>query len=322
MTGTDQKVQVDNTKMAGNSNALAHVLQQARQYAGAPRPILIRGERGTGKELMARYVHTHGTAPNAPFTAVNCAIYNDELLASALFGHEKGAFTGADQMQPGCLERAQNGTLFFDEIANMSVRFQEKMLRVLETRTYERVGGQHSLKIEARFIFATNADLNTMMENDLFRHDFYDRISFVTLNMPPLRERREDIPALINFFTRSLLTEIPNLDIRHFSPEALELLQQYYWPGNIRELKNVVERLLLREGFPVIPTAELPPEITASRPAGKNFEEKIAAYKQHLILTAWRDSGFSQKAAAKYLGMSYDQFRHYFRKYNIKSLSG
>lgn len=306
----------------GNSSALAGVLRQAERFAPVPRPLLILGERGTGKELLGRFLHARSAAAAGPFVAINCAVYNDELLASELFGHEKGAFTGAAAQRAGCLEKASGGTLFFDEVGNMSLRFQENLLRVIETRRFERVGGSKPLTSDARFLFATNADLTAMMQRGEFRRDLYDRIAFETLRLPPLRQRREDIPLLARHFTLQLLREIPNFAVRTFSGEALRQMMAYYWPGNIRELKNVVERLQFQPGGELISTVDLPQEITASAPRGDSFDDKVEAYKKHLILSAWRDTGMSQKKAAGLLGISYDQFRHYFKKYGLKDLAG
>jgi DNA-binding NtrC family response regulator len=173
-----------------------------------------------------------------------------------------------------------------------------------------------------RFLFATNADLDAMMERGEFRRDLYDRIAFETLRLPALRQRREDIPLLVRHFTLQLVREIPNFATRIFSPEALRQMMAYYWPGNIRELKNMVERLQLQPGGELIGTVDLPQEITASAPMGDSFDSKVEAYKKHLILSAWRDTGMNQKKAAGLLGISYDQFRHYFKKYGLKDLAG
>ena len=314
-------MKTDAPDIVGSSRAIRAVLEQAEKLADIPRPVLIRGERGTGKELLAAFMHTRSKRSQRPFAAINCAVYNDDLLASALFGHEKGAFTGADTRSTGCLENAEGGTLFLDEIGNMSLRFQEKLLRIIETKCFERVGGNNSLNADVRFIAATNADIESMIEKKEFRADFYDRIAFETLILPPLRERKEDIPALVDYFSGLFAAEIPNLELRRISPQAMHLMTDYYWPGNIRELRNTVERLLLKDGEPVIGTAELPREITASTPPGETFEEKVEAYRQHLILNAWRDSGFNQRQAAQLLGMTYNQFRHYFRKYRLSDLA-
>jgi len=314
-------VTIQPSVIVGESEAIRSVLARAERLADVPRPILIRGERGTGKELLAAYMHAGSKRAAGPFVPVNCAVYSDALLASEVFGHEKGAFTGAHERRVGCLERAHKGTLFLDEIGNMSAKFQEKLMRVIETHQFERIGGNTTLQSNARFVAATNADIESLIANGEFRADFYDRLAFETLTLPPLRERRTDIPALIAHFTRLLSQEIPNMAPRHFSEEALRLMREYYWPGNIRELKNVVERLLLREGAARILTSELPTEITATAPAGETFAEQVEAYRQHLIVSAWRDAGHNQKKAAKQLGMTYDQFRHYFKKYNLSELA-
>lgn len=308
-------------EIIGNSENLKDVLRRSENLASVPRPLLIRGERGTGKELLAGFIHEKSHCSDGPFVPVNCALYNEDLLASELFGHEKGSFTSADSRRAGCLELADGGSLFFDEVGNMTPAFQSKMLRVLETRTYRRVGGNRPLQTNARFIFATNADLVLMMNKGEFRRDFYDRIAFETLTLPPLRERKKDIPILITFFVKRLTREIPNFESRLFTDEAMRQMMDYYWPGNIRELKNMVERLQLREGEDVIRTIDLPREITAAAPVGHTFEEKVEAYKKHLIVSAWRDAKYNQTRAADLLGMSYDQFRHYYKKYNLKDLS-
>lgn len=304
----------------GNNPLFTNVLKKAEAFAPVPRSLILRGERGTGKELLACFIHRKSPQAEGPFIAVNCAVFNDELLASELFGHERGAFTGAATQRRGCLEKARGGTLFFDEVGNMSLRFQENLLRVLETKKFERLGGREVLTADARFIFATNADLEGMMQRGEFRKDLYDRIAFETLTLPPLRQRREDIPLLVAHFTSMLVREIPNFEPRRFSPESVRQMMHYYWPGNIRELKNVVERLLLQPGNDIVLTSDLPLEITAAAPAGKNFNEKVEAFKRHLILSAWLDSGKNQKKAAGILGISYDQFRHYYRKYDLCDL--
>ncbi len=186
---------MDTCALIGKSQVVKDVLRRAETLAPVPRPLLICGERGTGKELLASFIHTGSKYASGPFIAVNSAGYNDDLLASELFGHEKGAFTGATARRAGCLERADGGTLFFDEIGAMSLRFQEKLLRVVETMSFERLGGEESRAIDVRLIFATNADLALMMKTGEFRPDFYDRIAFEVLNLPPLRERTPTGPG-------------------------------------------------------------------------------------------------------------------------------
>ncbi len=306
--------------IVGNSSELLNVLKKAEAFAPVPRPLLIRGERGTGKEMLARFIHSKSTYADGPFIAVNCAVFNDELLSSELFGHEKGAFTGSVARHRGCLENAFGGTLFFDEVGNMSPRFQESLLRVFETRQFRRLGGRETISVDVRFVFATNADLEAMMAQGEFRNDFYDRIAFETLTLPPLRQRRQDIPLLIRHFTLMLAGEIPNFEPKQFSGQAVRRMVDYYWPGNIRELKNVVERLQLQPGDEIVQMSDLPLEITAAAPAGNTFNEKVEAFKKHLILSAWLDSGKNQKKAADRLGISYDQFRHYYRKYGLNDM--
>jgi DNA-binding NtrC family response regulator len=311
----------DSNQIIGESDELRDLLKKAEAFSSVPRSLLIRGERGTGKELLALFIHRKSTYSSGPFVGANCAVFNDELLASELFGHEKGAFTGASSQRRGCLEKAYGGTLFFDEVGNMSLRFQETLLRVLETKKYERLGGRETLEANTRFIFATNADLESMMEKGEFRKDLYDRMAFETLTLPSLRKRREDIPLLVKHFTLMLIREIPNFEPKQFSPEVVRQMMHYYWPGNIRELKNVVERLLLMPGDEIVETSDLPLEIMAAAPEGRTFNEKVEAFKKHLILGAWLEAGKSQKRAAERLCITYDQFRHYFKKYDIDHLS-
>jgi len=300
-----------------SSAVMKGVLQRAQQYAAIPRPVLIRGERGTGKELMANFIHAASTRAASAFVAINCAAFNDELLNSEIYGSEKGAFTGADKRKIGRMEQADGGTLFMDEIGNMSPSFQERILRVMEYQKFERLGGTESIQVDVRLISATNADLEEMMEENLFRRDLYDRLTFAEINIPPLRQRKEDIPHLIVHFVRGLHQEIPNIRQRTFKRETVQQMMEYYWPGNIRELKNVVERVYLYGEEEVIYPDALPQKIggTALEMVGDSFDEKVEAYKKSLILETYERCRKNQRNAAEKLKMTYDQFRHFYRKY-------
>jgi DNA-binding NtrC family response regulator len=304
----------------GKSAAFLAVLQQAQKLANIPRPILIRGERGTGKELLARYIHQESGRATKPYVVVNCAAYQEELFVAEMFGHEKGAYTGAVDARPGKLEIANKGTLFLDEVGNLSRSAQEKLLRVIEYKSFERVGGGKTLEVDVRIIAATNAPLEDMMARGEFLRDLYDRLCFAELTLPPLRKRREDIPALIEYFVAQLHQEIPNLEEKTFTPAAIKDLQAYHWPGNIRELKNIVERLYISDEDGIINASELPLQITAVEPLGGTFHEKVMGFEKSLLLNALKDSLGNQREAAKQLGMTYDQFRHYYKKYGLGDL--
>jgi DNA-binding NtrC family response regulator len=238
----------DFDRIIGSSGALEKVLAVVRKVAKSNTTVLVRGETGTGKELIAGAVHhnSHRSARN--FVKVNCAALQENLLESELFGHEKGAFTGADKQRIGRFEQADGGTLFLDEIGDMSANTQAKILRVLQEHEFERLGGTRTIKVDVRLIAATNRDLTVMVEAGQFREDLYYRLNVVTMEMPPLRERKDDIAALANFFIRRFSGELKK-KIQGLEPDALKLLMRYQWPGNIRELENAIERaMLLAEG--------------------------------------------------------------------------
>ncbi|MCA9743551.1 MAG: sigma 54-interacting transcriptional regulator [Deferribacteres bacterium] len=304
----------------GESTAFQEIVRQATIFARVNRPLLIRGERGTGKELVARFIHLKSSRIEQNYVTVNCAAFQEELFLSDMFGHEKGAFTGAVQSKPGKLELAHCGTLFLDEIANMTRTAQEKLLRVIEYQKFERIGGTESLQVDVRIIAATNAPLEEMMQNGEFLPDLYDRLCFAELTLPPLRKRREDIPMLIDHIVQQLHAEIPDLERKTFTQSAVKEMQAYHWPGNIRQLKNVVERLYIFDEDGVIHASELPLEITAVEPLGKTFHERVTAFEKTLLTNALKDCQGNQRAAAQVLGMSYDQFRHYFKKYKLGEL--
>ena len=304
-------------KGIARSRVMKDLTAKAEQIAKIPRPVMIRGERGTGKELMADFIHKASPRAGKNFIAINCAAFNDELLNSEIYGHEKGAFTGADSTKIGRLEQASGGTLFMDEIGNMSLSFQERILRVVEYQKFERLSGTETIQADVRIVSATNADLEEMMNENLFRRDLYDRLTFAEIKIPPLRQRREDIPHLIVHFVRGLHEEIPNIVTRTFKRETVEQMMEYHWPGNIRELKNVVERVYLYSEENIILPDCLPKEIGGSTftITADSFDEKVEQFKKKLIFEALEDAGNNQRAAAERLEMTYDQFRHFYRKF-------
>src|SRR5262247_3768285 len=247
LRGTQQDL-YDFDKIVGSSPALQRVLDIVKKVAKSNTTVLIRGETGTGKELIAGAIHHNSLRTARNFVKVNCAALQENLLESELFGHEKGAFTGADKQRIGRFEQADGGTLFLDEIGDMSANTQAKILRVLQEHEFERLGGTRTIKVDVRLIAATNRDLPTMVEAGTFREDLYYRLNVVTIEMPPLRERKDDIVPLAKSFIRRFAGELKKR-IDGLEPEAQKLLMRYNWPGNIRELENAIERaMLLAEG--------------------------------------------------------------------------
>jgi DNA-binding NtrC family response regulator len=247
------------TRLVTRDGTMHKLLDMARQVAPSGCNILLTGESGTGKEVLARYVHEHGAHPQGPFLAINCAAFNEELLANELFGHEKGAFTGAVG-KPGLIVAADGGTLFLDEIAEMSPAMQAKLLRVIQEREVLPIGATRPLKVEVRFIAASNRDIKAWVVDGRFRQDLWFRLNVVNLHLPPLAARREDIPLLVqHFLARS--APLMGKDIRDFSEEAMALLKAHDWPGNVRELENVVERGVALCRGDRIEVAHLPDEL-------------------------------------------------------------
>src|SRR5437773_44089 len=243
LRGTQQDL-YEFDKIVGSSPALQHVLDIVKKVAKSNTTVLIRGETGTGKELIAGAIHHNSLRTSRNFVKVNCAALQENLLESELFGHEKGAFTGADKQRIGRFEQADGGTLFLDEIGDMSANTQAKILRVLQEHEFERLGGTRTIRVDVRLIAATNRDLPSMVEAGTFREDLYYRLNVVTIEMPPLRERKEDVVALAGFFIRRFAGELKK-KIDGLDPDATKLLMRYNWPGNIRELENAIERAML-----------------------------------------------------------------------------
>jgi DNA-binding NtrC family response regulator len=297
-------------KIVGRSPAIKKLMEQIQRVAAIPRPLLIVGERGTGKELVARAIHLASGPASRPMVTVNCAAFSDALLESELFGHEKGAFTGADTARVGKFEQADGGTLFLDEIANMSLAFQEKILRVVEYGTFTRVGGVEELRTTARIIAATNRDLR----EGRFLADLYDRLAFETLEVPPLRRRPGDVPVLAQFFLDQLAREVPRFAGKRLSRAASEMLKQHDFPGNVRELKNIIERAAYRDvGRQIAPAdLELSPRDEPASMTG-TFHERLDALAKRMIRDALQRAGGNQAQAARDLGLSYHQFRYYLK---------
>ncbi|RMG14489.1 MAG: sigma-54-dependent Fis family transcriptional regulator [Planctomycetota bacterium] len=308
-------------RMVGDSHLMRSLARQIERVACVPRPVLIVGERGSGKELVARAIHERAFGPERPFVAVNCAAVDDALLESELFGHERGAFTGAVRTVPGRFEEADGGTLFLDELGHMGLDFQRKILRVVEYGTYRRVGGRGELRSRARILGATNADLEALIAEGRFLADLYDRLAFEVVRVPPLRERTEDIEALARHFIERFGEEVPAFRGKRLSAEALALLREHPFPGNVRELKNIIERAVYRDT-----TNELTPEDLGLLPVSSplsaaartgSFHERVAAYERGLLSEALRAEGGNQAAAARRLGLGYYQLRRLLAKHGL-----
>jgi nitrogen regulation protein NR(I) len=262
------------TALVGTSRAMQDVCKEIGRAAAKPVTILIRGETGTGKELIARAIYQHSPRAHAPFIAINCAAIPENLLESELFGHERGAFTGADRRRIGRFEQADRGTLFLDEIGDLPSNTQVKLLRVLQQQTFQRVGGTEVISVDVRVIAATHRNLDVMIREGKFREDLFHRLNVVSLQLPPLRERREDIPLLVQHFLRKYAGDF-GVEIPAISSDAMAVLQADSWPGNVRELENMTRRLLLGARGLAINTAAvrltLAARSTENTPAGNSF---------------------------------------------------
>lgn len=327
----------------GQSEKFLEFQELLSRVAPVNRPVLLLGERGTGKELAANRLHYLSGRWQGPLVTLNCSALSPTLIESELFGYEKGAFTGAAQRRLGRFEAADGGTMFLDEIGNIPMEVQEKILRVVEYSTFERVGSSESIQVDVRIIAATNADLKTLADKKRFKPDLLDRLSFEVLMLPPLRERNEDILLLANYFAGRMAVEMGWDEIPQFSPEAINALEAYHWPGNVRELKNVVERAVYRSDSLRIteivfdpfmsPYGKKPPETRGDQAdtdtpavAGSDLMElplKKAVWelKIRMLENALEKARFSQKKAARRLGLTYHQFRGLYRQY-LKSSKG
>ncbi len=325
---------MNSERLLGESNAFLEVLEQVSRLAQIPRPVLLIGERGTGKELFAHRLHYLSSRWQQPFISINCAALSETLLETELFGHEAGSFTGAQKRHQGRFERADGGTLFLDEVATMSPRLQEKLLRVIEYGDFERVGGQQSLRVDVRLVCATHADLPALAADGQFRADLLDRLAFDVITLPPLCARRDDILLLGHHFAQQLSQELGLPSFAGFTPETEAQLLAHSWPGNVRELRNVIERSLYRQAEPEQPLASLvldpfaspwrvpqvDPVCSVSNPRFPlEWKQHVARYEQELLRQALQQQHFNQRLAAQSLGLSYDQLRGLLRKYGISA---
>ncbi len=244
-------------KIIAEDPAMKRILEVARQVAASSCSVLITGESGTGKEVLARYIHEMSARRDGPLVAVNCGVFAEELLSNELFGHEKGAYTGADSVKKGLIEEANGGTLFLDEITEITLQMQVKLLRVIQEREIMRVGGTKPTKIDVRFLFATNRNIEKLVEEEKFRHDLYYRINVVNIKLPPLSERKKDISLLVHFFIEKYSKEAGK-NVCSITPEAMEMLKRYDYPGNVRELENIIERAVVLTKGDTIDVDNLP----------------------------------------------------------------
>lgn len=322
--------------LLGEANAFIEVLEQVSQLAKLNKPVLVTGERGSGKELIAHRLHYLSPRWQGPFISLNCAALNENLLDSELFGHEAGAFTGAQKRHLGRFERADGGTLFLDELATAPMLVQEKLLRVIEYGHLERVGGSQPLQVDVRLVCATNDDLPALAAEGKFRADLLDRLAFDVVQLPPLRERQQDIMLLAEHFAIQMCRELSLPLFPGFTPHAQHTLLTYRWPGNVRELKNVVERSMYRHGSSDVPldniilnpfarhnaASEEPAPETSSASAlptlPVNLKQWVNTQEKQLIEQALQQARFNQRKAADLLDVTYHQLRGMLKKHDIQ----
>lgn len=326
----------ENERLIGESPEFSALLEQASTVAPLHKPVLVVGERGTGKEGIASRLHFLSNRWEGQFIKLNCAAISDSLLESELFGHEAGAFTGANKVHHGRFERAHGGTLFLDELANTSVLVQEKILRVIEYGEFERVGGSKTIKCDVRLVAATNEDLPELARQGKFRADLLDRLAFDVLTIPPLRHRTDDILLLAEHFAITMTKELERAVFPGFSPEAQKTLQEYPWPGNVRELKNAVERAVYRmTEEKAISEITLDPFASPYRPTQKtqkdanvgattapltfpiNLKQDTREREIQIIEAALETAKYNQRDAADNLQLTYHQLRGYLKKYGL-----
>lgn len=323
-------------EIAGACKPVMELLSLVKKVSVSDSSILITGESGTGKELVARTIHRNSPRRNGPMVVINCGAIPGELLESELFGHEKGAFTGAHKSRTGRFELADKGTIFLDEIGDMSPDLQVKLLRALQERKIERVGGTTTIDVDIRILSATNKDLSASIENGSFREDLFYRLNVIPIHIPPLRERSSDIPLLVDYFQQKLVKRaMYDYKVKKFSAEAVKAMIQYPWPGNVRELENLIERLSVLVDNDVVEVSDLPDHIIngpdVSAPSnniaaivdnGIGFNEAVECYQRSLIVYALKKSDWVKARAAELLKMNRTTLVEKIKKMNIKQDQG
>ena len=308
-------------RLVGNSPKMEHLKEQINMAAQSNSRVLIMGESGSGKELVARLLHENSKSAGKPFIEVNCAAIPQELIESELFGHEKGSFTGAFESKKGKFELADNGTLFLDEVGDMSPSAQSKVLRIIETQEFQRVGGSKNIKVDVRIIAATNKDLNEEVKKGIFREDLLYRLNVIPIVVPPLRERKEDIPLLVEHFLESFAVEYGKKP-KKIAPEALKMLEAHAWPGNIRELRNVIERLVIMTPSDVITSKNL----VIAEPTRQDYlsyktlREARDAFEKDFITKRLEENNWNISKTAEILQVERSNLHKKIKAYDIKVL--
>jgi psp operon transcriptional activator len=334
------------TQVIGQSSVFLDALERASRAAALDRPVLVIGERGTGKELVAERLHRLSPRWDQPLVVMNCAALPETLIEAELFGHEAGAFTGATKARAGRFEEADGGTLFLDELGTLSMAAQDRLLRAVEYGEITRIGSSRPVNVDVRIVAATNEHLPDKVEAHTFRADLLDRLSFEVVTLPPLRARKSDVMVLADHFGRRMASEIGWTDWPGFGPAATDALTEYAWPGNVRELRNVVERAVYRweregpiDGIefdpfkspyqpvtvdrPAQPEASLPEAaeeedpVTACEDGPSDFKSRVSRFEHQLLTQALSDNRFNQRATAEALGLTYDQLRHALRRHDL-----
>jgi len=321
----EQKARFGLHNLVGRAKSMQEITGLVRKVCRSEAStVLIRGESGTGKDVIAKALHYESSRADKPFMNITCTALQDTLLESELFGHEKGSFTDAKAMKKGLFELANGGTVFLDEIGDMSPTLQSKLLRALEERAFRRIGGVQEIKIDVRVIAATNRNLEKAIEEKRFREDLYYRLNIITIDVPPLRDRREDIPALVDHFLKHFAKEFRK-ETRDISGEAMQKLVAHDWPGNVRELKNVIERAVLLGSGAVIAAEDISPGRTAAPPAEKGKQMlslpqkglNLDELEKDLVIQALERTGRNQTKAGELLGMTRDQIHYRMEKYGL-----
>jgi len=304
-----RKELIGEEELIGKSSPIVKLKETIEKVAPTEGWVLITGENGTGKEVIAKMVHKKSLRRDAPFIAVNCAAIPDELIESELFGYEKGAFTGAEKTRAGKFETADGGTIFFDEIGDMGLATQAKVLRVLQEQEFQKLGGTETIRVDVRVIAATNKNLEVEMKKGAFREDLYYRLNVIPLYVPPLRERKEDIPLLVEHFLK-LFTEKSRLRSRRINSRVIDALLQYQWPGNVRELKNIIERMVILSSTEEIGLRDLPPGIILGEKdmgqavfSGSNLKQAKDIFERQFILRKLIEQGYNIQETASVLGL-------------------